>query len=99
MNGKYTAIIRKSKQDYVAVCLELNISATGETLADVEKNLRDSIVLYNEDIREHPETVVSSISIDDFIDFLSDTEPDSKSIEKDEYILRPLELHEVAVYA
>ncbi|MCL5991263.1 MAG: hypothetical protein M1419_04090 [Bacteroidetes bacterium] len=77
----------------------MNISATGETLADVEKNLRDSIVLYLEDTHEHPETVVSSISIDDFIEFLSDTEPDSKIKEQDEYILRPLELHEVAVYA
>ena len=37
MNQKYTAIIRKSKLEYVAVCLELNLSARGETLADVEK--------------------------------------------------------------
>ncbi len=99
MNGKYTAIIRKSKLDYVAVYLEMNVTATGETLADVEKNLRDSILLYLEDIKEHPETEVSSIPIEDFLEFLNDTEPDSEPKDKDKYILKPLELHEVAVYA
>gem|GEM_PF-4160988 len=34
---KYTAIIRKSQLEYVAVCLELNVSARGEDLPDVEK--------------------------------------------------------------
>ena len=40
MSEKYTAIVRKSKLEYVAVCLELNVSARGVDLADVEKNLR-----------------------------------------------------------
>jgi hypothetical protein len=39
MTRKYTAIVRKSKLEYVAVCLELNVSARGVDLADVEKNL------------------------------------------------------------
>ncbi len=30
MRQKYTAIIRKSKLEYVAICLELNVSARGE---------------------------------------------------------------------
>ncbi len=29
MPGQYTAIVRKSKLEYVAVCLELNVSARG----------------------------------------------------------------------
>lgn len=43
MEKKYTTIIRKSKLEYVAICLELNVSARGEDLADVEKNLRAAI--------------------------------------------------------
>lgn len=39
---KYTAIIRKSRLEYVAVCLELNVSARGEDLPDVEKNHQGS---------------------------------------------------------
>jgi hypothetical protein len=35
MDQKYTALIRKSKLEYVAICLELNLSARGEDLADV----------------------------------------------------------------
>ncbi len=46
MEKKYTAIVRKSKLEYVAICLELNVSARGEDLASVERNLRDAIVLY-----------------------------------------------------
>lgn len=76
MEKKYTAIVRKSKLEYVALCLELNVSARGEDLADVEKNLRTGIELYLVDIKEHPETAVSSISTDEFIEFLRDTEPE-----------------------
>jgi len=40
MKEQYTAIIRKGKLLYVAICLELGVSAQGDNLADVEKNLR-----------------------------------------------------------
>jgi len=43
---KYTAIIRKSQLEYVVVCVEVNVSARGEDLHDVEKNLREAIELY-----------------------------------------------------
>jgi predicted RNase H-like HicB family nuclease len=43
MRKQYTAIVRKSRLEYVAICLELNVSARGEDLADVEKNLRSAI--------------------------------------------------------
>ena len=70
MEKKYTAIIRKSKLEYVALCLELNLSARGEDLAAVEKNLRTAIELYQEDIQEHPETSVSPLSSEELIEFL-----------------------------
>jgi len=43
-------------------------------LADVEKNLRTTIELYQEDTKKHPETVSSPISTEEFIEFLRDTD-------------------------
>jgi len=99
MDKKYTAIVRKSKLEYVAICLELNVSARGEDLADVEKNLRTAIELYLEDLKTHPETVFSPISSDDFIEFLKDTAPEWYKEPSDGLIIRPLEVHEVPSYA
>ena len=99
MNKKYTVIIRKSKLEYVAICLELNVSARGEDLADVEKNMRRAIELYLRDIKEHPGTVVSPISTEEFIEFLRDTEPEWYKEPGGGLILRPLEVHEVPSYA
>jgi predicted RNase H-like HicB family nuclease len=99
MDRKYTAIIRKSKIEYVAVCLELNVSARGEDLAGVEKNLRNAIELYLEDVKAHPQTVVSPISSEDLIEFLRDTEPEWYKEPGEGLILRALEVHEVPSYA
>jgi len=99
MEKKYTALIRKSKLEYVAICLELNVSARGEDLADVEKNLKAAIELYLDDIKEHRETVVSSISTEELIEFLRDTEPEWYKEPGEGLILKPLEVHEVPSYA
>jgi len=99
MKRKYTAIVRKSKLEYVAVCLELNVSARGEDLADVEKNLKSAIQLYLEDVKNHSETVVSPIPTDEFIEFLRDTEPEWYKEPPEGMILRSLEVHEVPSYA
>ncbi len=96
---KYTAIIRKSRLEYVAVCLELNVSARGEDLPDVEKNLREAIELYLEDIKEYPETVIAPMPTEDFIEFLRDTEPEWYKGPGEGLLLRPLEVHEVPSYA
>ncbi len=99
MERKYTAIVRKSKLEYVAVCLELNLTARGDDLAEVEKNLRTAIEVYQEDIKKHPETVSSPISTEEFIEFLRDTEPEWHKDTGTGFILRPLEVREVPVYA
>jgi len=99
MEKKYTAIVRKSKLEYVAICLELNVSARGEDLADVEKNLRTAIELYLSDIKEYPETIVLPASTGEFIEFLRDTEPEWYKEPGEGLILRPLEVHEVPSYA
>ena len=99
MEKKYTAIVRKSKLEYVAICLELNVSSRGDDLASVERNLRDAIELYIEDIKAHPETEVEPISTEEFIMFLRDTEPEWYKEPEEGLILRPLEVHEVPSYA
>ncbi|OQX80924.1 MAG: hypothetical protein B6D56_03780 [Candidatus Omnitrophica bacterium 4484_70.1] len=91
MGRKYTVIIRKSKLEYVAICLELNVSARGEDLADVEKNIRAAIELYQEDAKEHPE--------EELIEFLRDIQPEWYRKSGKDLILRPFEVHEVPVYA
>lgn len=99
MERKYTAIVRKSKLEYVAVCLELNVTARGDDLAEVEKNLKMAIELYQDDVKKHPETVSSPISTEEFIEFLRDTEPEWHKDTGTGFILRPLEVHEVPTYA
>ena len=99
MERKYTAIVRKSKLEYVAVCMELNVTARGDDLAEVEKNLRTAIELYQEDIKKHPETVSSPISTEEFIEFLKDTEPEWHKDTGAGFILRTLDVHEVPTYA
>jgi predicted RNase H-like HicB family nuclease len=98
MSTKFTGIVRKSKLEYVAICLELNVSARGDTLADVEKNLKEAIELFLADLKDYPETVSEPIPIEDFIEFLRDTEPDWYKEPKEGFILRPLEIHEVPSY-
>ncbi|MEA1991954.1 MAG: hypothetical protein U9N58_07135 [Thermodesulfobacteriota bacterium] len=99
MRNQYTAIVRKSRLEYVAICLELNVSARGEDLVSVEKSLRNAIELYLEDIKEHPDTFVSPVSTQEFIEFIRDTEPEWYKEPAEGLLLRPLEIHEVRSYA
>jgi predicted RNase H-like HicB family nuclease len=91
---EYTVIVRKGKFDYVAICLELNIASSGNDLSEAERNLKDAIKVYLEDINISPDTVIEPISIDELIEFLRETE---EGIEKDKPF-RPFEIREVPVY-
>jgi predicted RNase H-like HicB family nuclease len=99
MNKKYTAIVRKSGPDYIAVCLELNLVAQGIDLAEVEKNLRDAIESYLEEIAVSPDIQAGPMPIEEFIEFLNDTDPEPSVQSSAKYILKPLEVHEVATHA
>lgn len=83
----------------MAICLELNVSARGDDLSDVEKNLKTAIQLYLEDLKEYPNTTGSPIPTEELIEFLRDTEPDWYREPGEGLILRPLEVHEVPSYA
>lgn len=98
-SGKtYTAIIRKSKLEYVAICLEMNLAARGVDIPEVEKNLKNAINEYLEHLKECPETEVAPISTEELIEFLRDTEPAWHKKPPAGFPLRPLEIHEVPVY-
>ena len=73
--------------------------ARGEDLADAEKNLRNAIELYLVDIKENPETAVSPISTEEFIEFFGDTESECYKEPPEILLLRPLEVYEVPSYA
>ncbi|MBI5789705.1 MAG: hypothetical protein HZA78_12710 [Candidatus Schekmanbacteria bacterium] len=98
METKYTALIRRSKLEYVAVCLELNVSARGSDLVEVENNLKAAIELFLEEIEAFPETEVSPLPTAELIEFLKDTEPEWYKEPEGRFILRPLEVHEVPSY-
>ena len=68
-------------------------------MVSVEKNLRKAIELYLEDIKEHPDTFVSPVSTQEFIEFIRDTEPEWYKEPAEGLLLRPLEIHEVRSYA
>ena len=99
MIKQYTVIVRRSRLAYVAVCLELNVAAQGTDLADVEKNLRDAIETSCDEVKNDPETIVNSRPTEDLIEFLQDTEPDWYIKPSENFILKPLEVHEVPSYA
>ena len=68
-------------------------------MVSVEKNLRDAIELYLEDVKENPDTIISPISTEEFIEFLKDTAPDWYKGPGKGFLLKPLEIHEVPSYA
>jgi len=76
----YTALIRRSVDEYVAICLELNVSARGADLPEVEKNLKHAAEDYLEYAKETA-LEIEPISIKELAEFLRDTsiaEPERK---------------------
>ena len=94
----YTAVIRKSRLEYVAICLEINVSARGVDIPEVEKNLKNAINKYLEHLKECPETEVAPLSTGELIEFLKDTKPAWHKKTAVGFPLKPLEIHEVPVY-
>jgi len=98
MSDEYTIVIRKTEDAYIALCMELNICSTGDTLQDVNQNLMDAIKVYIEDIKQYPETVVKPISTKEFIEFLRDTDQnDMNTITGNN--LKSYEINTLPVYA
>ena len=49
MNYKFTIIIQKEENWYVAKCAENNVASQGKTLEAAVENLREAVELYYED--------------------------------------------------
>ena len=95
LKGPFTVIIRKSVQELVGVCLELNVSARGKDIDELEINLKNAISEYLDFIGEESLTP-SPIPIEELVEFLKDTAPESENL-REERIYRALELSEVPV--
>ena len=48
MVKKYTAVITKEDNWYVARCVELGVVSQGKTIAEAQANLREAVELYVE---------------------------------------------------
>lgn len=49
---EFHILIEKEGRLYSALCLELNVASQGRTLHEAEKNIREAIGLYLEDVYE-----------------------------------------------
>jgi len=49
---EFHVLIEKEGKLYSALCLELNVASQGRTLIEAEKNIREAITLYLEDVYE-----------------------------------------------
>jgi len=64
---KYTAIVEKEGDMYVALCPELDVASQGKTIEDAKANLKEAVELFLEcadpkEIRErlHEEVIITS---------------------------------------
>lgn len=48
MTQRFTAIIEREDDSYVALCPELDIASQGESVAEARNNLKESIELFME---------------------------------------------------
>lgn len=48
MNYKFTSILIKEKEWYVARCVELGVVSQGKTVEEAQKNLKEAVELYKE---------------------------------------------------
>ncbi len=67
---KFTAVIQKEENMYVALCPELDIASQGETVQEARDNLREAVEFFLEDanpeevnLRMHEEQYISSIEV------------------------------------
>jgi predicted RNase H-like HicB family nuclease len=59
MKHKFTVIIQKEDDWYVAKCAENNVASQGKTLEESMENLREAVELYYEDT-EKPTQILST---------------------------------------
>ena len=63
MSYRFTAIIQKEENWYVAKCAENNVASQGKTVEEALDNLREAVELYYEDNEKPTHTVSTFISM------------------------------------
>ncbi len=63
MSHRFTAVITKEENWYVALCIGLGVVSQGQTIEDAKKNLKEAVELYIEsfgtdDLPESKEEVI-----------------------------------------
>jgi len=48
MTNRFTAIIEREDETYVALCPELDVASQGESVAEAQNNLREAMELFLE---------------------------------------------------
>lgn len=81
--NNYTAIIKKFKGHYVALCPELNVSAQGESLLEARGQLRDAITEFLKYSREE-HAGSSPLDFETLSEFL--IEADDTELERDQEV-------------
>jgi predicted RNase H-like HicB family nuclease len=56
MSKKFTALITKEENWYVAHCLELSVVSQGQTIEEAQANLKEAVELYLESFGVEGET-------------------------------------------
>ena len=54
VSAKFTVVIQREDNWYVAICLENNVASQGETIDEAMQNLKEALVLYYEEDRSLP---------------------------------------------
>lgn len=78
MAMRLTALVKKGRKDYVALCLELDVASSGSTIREAIENLTDAVKEFLEYVREEgleQEMVPRPVSIEALRDFLDIDQP------------------------
>jgi predicted RNase H-like HicB family nuclease len=83
MTCAYTAIIKKSGDFYVGLCLELNVASQGDTIEEATRMLQEACQEYLSFVKEEGiEDEIKPVSLDPLREFLIGDEGSSHSIDR-----------------
>jgi len=73
MAMRLTALVKKGRKDYVALCLELDVASSGSTIREAIENLKDAVREFLEYVHEEgleQEMLVRPVSMEALREFL-----------------------------
>lgn len=82
MAKKYTILIKKFNGHFVALCLELNVAAQGESLLEAREELKKAIQEYSS-FSKKTKIQTAPLNIETLRDFLMDNIEDMLKVDQD----------------